>query len=258
MSSQVLYRTPTRTISIGQFTDSLRMRVDMRGYTLNRAGLERAMNKLMDPQALTMATADLEQRYPEFASLMQEFNDGILLFKVEEKEVWSKLRFDTTDARAFYDTTRSRWMTDRAYAITEVYTLSDSLAKDVAARARAGENLSDLASRHTMREGGRDKKGASTGLVAKTSKLAQRITPTTKVGDIIGPFAIDAGWSVIRLDGITEPRQKSFDDALSELAPAYQDALQKRLTETWLSGVRTKHPVTFDAAAIDRIWGKAR
>lgn len=256
MASQVLYRTPTRTLTVGQFTDSLRMRLDMRGFTLNRAGVERAMNKLVDPQALTMATADLEKQYPDFAALMQEFNDGILLFKVEEKEVWSKLRFDTTDARAFYDSTRTRWMTEQKYSITEVYTLSDSLAKAIEQRARKGEDLGTLASQFTMREGARDKKGANPALSAKTSKIAQRITPTTKVGDIIGPFAIDAGWSVIRLDGVVPPQQKSFEDALGELAPAYQDALQKRLTEQWLSGVRVKHPVTFDMAAIDKIWGK--
>lgn len=254
MSDKVIYTMPRGPITIGQFTDSLRLRIDMRGFTLNRAGLDRAINKIGDPLALEQATKDLEVRYPDFASLMQEFNDGILLFKVEEKEVWSKLRFDTVDARAFYDTTRARWMTEAKVNLTECYLLNDSLAKAIAERARKGENLATLAAEYTQREGARDRKGSLLAQSPKSSKLAQKVTATTKVGDIIGPFPSDAGWSVIRYDGPVAPQQKSFDDALTELAPAYQDALQKRLTEAWLSGVRVKHPVVYNTKTIDGIW----
>jgi len=254
IADKVIYTMPRGPITVGQFTDSLRLRIDMRGFTLNRAGLDRAINKISDPLALEQATKDLEVRYPDFASLMQEFNDGILLFKVEEKEVWSKLRFDTVDARAFYDTTRTRWTTEAKVNLTECYLLNDSLAKAIAVRARKGENLGTLAAENTQREGGRERKGALLAQSPKSSKLAQKVTATTKIGDIIGPFPIDAGWSVIRYDGPVAPQQKSFDDALTELAPAYQDALQKRLTETWLSGVRVKHPVVYNTKIIDGIW----
>ncbi len=254
MSDKVIYTMPRGPITVGQFADSLRLRIDMRGYTLNRAGLDRAINKISDPLALEQATKDLEARYPDFAALMQEFNDGILLFKVEEKEVWSKLRFDTVDARVFYDTTRARWMTEAKVNLTECYLLNDSLAKVVAERARKGEDLGKLASEFTQREGARERKGVLLAQSPKISKLAQKVTPTTKIGDVLGPFPSDAGWSVIRYDGPVAPQQKSFDDALAELAPAYQDALQKRLTEAWLSGVRVKHPVVYSTKVIDGIW----
>ncbi len=257
ISNEVIYEMPRGTLTIGQFTDSLRLRIDMRGYTLNRAGLERAMNKITDPLALEQATASLEKQYPDFASLMQEFNDGILLFKVEEKEVWSKLRFDTTDARVFYDSTRTRWMSEQKYDLTELYVLSDSIAKAMDTRIKNGENIADLAAQFSQREGGRDKRGYLTSVSPKTSKLAQKITPTTKIGTVIGPFSMDAGWSIIRLEGIVPPQQKSFDNALTDLAPAYQDALQRRLTEQWLSSVRVLHPVVYDNEVIDKIWGKA-
>mgnify|MGYP001627148559 CR=1 FL=1 len=253
-SEQVLYHMPGRDITVGQFTDSLRLRVDMRGFTLNNSGIERAMSKMADPQALALATVGLENRYPDFASLMQEFNDGILLFKVEEKEVWSKLRFDTTDARAFYDSTRNRWMTEQKVNLTELYVLSDSLAKLYADKIKRGENIATLAAEFTQREGGRDKKGAVTNLSPKTSKLAQKIIATTKIGEIIGPFEIDKGWSIIRFDGYVPPQQRSFEEALNDLAPAYQDALQKRLTEEWLQQVRAKHPVVFNTATINALW----
>lgn len=45
----------------------------------------------------------LEEIYPEFAYLMQEYHDGILLFELTDKEVWSKAINDTVGLRAFYE-----------------------------------------------------------------------------------------------------------------------------------------------------------
>jgi peptidyl-prolyl cis-trans isomerase SurA len=251
---QPLYYLSNGSYSVQQFTDTLRKRSDLRGFTLNRAGFDRAINKMTDPIALEQATANLERDYPDFASLMREFNDGILLFKVEEKEVWSKLKFDTTDARAFYETTKSRWMTETKYDVTEIFVLNDSLLAVIQQRLNKGENFSSLAQEYTQRDGMRDKKGYTNALSPKTSKVAQQITGTTKIGDVIGPVKLDAGWSMIKLEAIIPPQQKTFENAMSEIAPAYQDALQKRLTENWLSGVRTRHPVTYNAKVLDAVW----
>ncbi|MBU3678173.1 MAG: hypothetical protein FGM32_01010 [Candidatus Kapabacteria bacterium] len=253
--NRVIFRLPGSNLTVRQFGDTLRRRIDMRGFTLNRAGFERAINKIADPIVLDKATAGMETRYEDFAALMKEFNDGILLFKVEEKEVWSKLKFDTTDARAFYESTRSRWVTETKYDFTECYVLTDSLLNLVKADMSAGKNLADIAAAYTQRDGMRDVRGKNTGLTQKASQLAQKFTATSKIGDVVGPFKIDAGWSVIRLDGITAPEQKTFEASISDLAPAYQDALQKRLTESWLSGVRSRHPVVYNNTNIDKIWG---
>jgi peptidyl-prolyl cis-trans isomerase SurA len=254
---QPLYNLSKSSYSVQQFVDTLRKRSDLRGFTLNRAGFDRAINKMTDPIALDEATANLERDYQDFASLMREFNDGILLFKVEEKEVWSKLKFDTVDARAYYDTTKSRWMTETKYDISEIFVLNDSLLSVIQGRLAKGENFSALAQEYTQREGMRDKKGLTSAMSPKTSKVAQQITAATKVGDVIGPVKIDAGWSLIKLEGIVAPQQKTFESAISEIAPAYQDALQKRLTENWLSGVRQRHPVVYNSKVIDAIWPAA-
>ncbi|MEY3386257.1 MAG: hypothetical protein RIR53_1068 [Bacteroidota bacterium] len=252
---RVIFRLPSSELTVRQFTDTLRRRIDMRGFTLNRPGLERAVNKVADPVVLERATSRLEESYSEFAALMQEFNDGILLFKVEEKEVWSKLKFDTTDARAFFDSNPGRWMTEQKYDLTEVYVLTDSLVTVIKAELDAGKDIADVAAAYTQRDGMREQRGKVTAASPKTSKSAQQVASNVKVGQTIGPVKLEAGWAFIRLDGIVPPQQKSFESSISELAPVYQDALQKRLTENWLSSVRIKHPVSYNAGNIDKIWG---
>jgi peptidyl-prolyl cis-trans isomerase SurA len=255
---QAIYTMPSRKITVKQFTDSLRQRMDLKGYTLNRAGLERAMNKIVDPIVLDQVTATMESKDPEFAALVKEFSDGILLFKVEEQEVWSKLKFDTTDAKAFHDTTRSRWMTERMYRLTEIYTLTEDAAKKARARVDAGENFATVAEEMTQRQGIREKSGALGIVGPRTNAMARKAEEEKmKPGEVIGPFKEDKGFALLRLDEIIAPRPKTFEEALPDLAPAYQDALQQRLTEAWLSGVRKRYPVKVDSASIDAIWGPA-
>lgn len=52
----------------------------------------------------------LEEKYPEFRSLMQEYNDGLLLFAISEQKIWQKASSDTTGLRAFYEQNKSKYM----------------------------------------------------------------------------------------------------------------------------------------------------
>lgn len=257
LQQQTIYVYPGHEITVQMLVDSLRQRMDMRGYTLNRAGMERAINKIIDPILLDQATRDMETNDPEFAALMREFNDGILLFKVEEQEVWSKLKFDTADAQRFFDTTRSRWMTEQKYTFSEIYVLTDSAARFIQQQLRQGADFSALATEHTQRQAMRENAGRYNSASPKSSSLARKIEELNmKPGDVSEPFANDRGYSIVKLESIEPPRQKTFAEAMPELAPAYQDQLQKKLTELWLSGVRERHPVVFNNKVIDAIWGK--
>ncbi len=255
LSSQALYLLPTGEITVGGFADSLRLRSDMRGYSLNRAGFERAMTKIVDPLVLLQATASLEQQYEDFAALVREFNDGILLFKVEEQEVWSKLKFDTTDARVFFDSTRSRWMTEQRYTLREIFVLTDSAAASIKQRLQAGEDFTALAGAATQRAGMREKNGSLGTVSPRTSSAARAIEEQSAAeGTWVGPEKDERGWMFVKLERIVAPRQKTFEEALPELATAYQDALQQSLTAAWLEQVRTKHPVRMNWTSIDAIW----
>lgn len=260
LRSETIYRLGSADgYSVGAFTDSLRRRADMRALTLNRAGFDRAIMKMTDQTLLDKATANLEDRYPEFKSLIHEFSDGILLFKVEEQEVWSKLRFDTVEARVFFDTTKTPIMTPARYAFTEIFVTGDSLAKALRSRVDAGEDIAELAAQLTERSGMRDKRGNHGLLDPAKSKLAAKVrdlAPT--VGKVYGPFKNEFGYSIVRVDNIEQPRRKTFEEALPDLAPLYQDALQKRLQEAWLSKVRTKHPVTLNNNNINKIFSSKR
>jgi peptidyl-prolyl cis-trans isomerase SurA len=212
---------------------------------------------MTDPKCLKLATAPLEKEYPEFGSLMREFRDGILLFKVEEQEVWSKLKFDSSSARSYWDTTKTKYKTDVKYDFNEIYVTSDSIAKTLRERINAGESFETLASQFTERPGFKEKKGRYSPQTVKESKLAALIEKQkTTAGGIIGPEQFERGYVLLLVNDIAQPREKKFEEAIPDFAPAFQDMVQKKLTEEWLTRIKTQYPVTIQNKVLESMLKK--
>lgn len=63
-------------------------------------------------------TDHLEYQYPEFAQVMMEYRDGLLLFDLMEREIWKRAKNDTVGLTEFYHKNRNNYQwNDRADVI---------------------------------------------------------------------------------------------------------------------------------------------
>lgn len=54
--------------------------------------------------------AHLESKYPEFAALMKEYEDGILLYALSEQKVWNRSETDSAGLQRFYESVKDEYM----------------------------------------------------------------------------------------------------------------------------------------------------
>jgi len=52
----------------------------------------------------------LEEKHPDFRSILQEYHDGLLLFAVSEQKIWQRASTDTLGLKAFYETNKGKYM----------------------------------------------------------------------------------------------------------------------------------------------------
>lgn len=69
-------------------------------------------DEFIDESCLQYEDSKLEQKYPEFKALMKEYRDGIMLFELTDKKVWSKAIQDTTGLAAFHENNKNKYMWD--------------------------------------------------------------------------------------------------------------------------------------------------
>jgi peptidyl-prolyl cis-trans isomerase SurA len=61
----------------------------------------------VEDEITTYEDSKLEEKYPDFKYLMQEYHDGILLFNISEEKIWNFAALDTTGLMKF-STTKTR------------------------------------------------------------------------------------------------------------------------------------------------------
>ncbi|HOY31941.1 MAG TPA: peptidylprolyl isomerase [Bacteroidales bacterium] len=84
----------------------------------------------IDESCIQYEDAKLEQKYPEFKSLMKEYRDGIMLFELTDKKVWSKAIQDTTGLKEFYEKNKTRYMWDERLDATIFTCNNETTAKN--------------------------------------------------------------------------------------------------------------------------------
>ncbi|MCU0424831.1 MAG: peptidylprolyl isomerase [Candidatus Kapabacteria bacterium] len=246
-------------LTVNGFADSLLKRNELRGFSLTRQGMTQALEKLNEAALTDALTSTLEADYPEFAALMKEFEEGILIFRVEEQEVWSKLKFDTARARAYYEPIKDRFKTQEQYEFSEIWVSSDSLAQTLYKRLQDAKNrpslFDSLAAEFTERPGYKERKGKWDPLPATEFTIPDEFKKRgAKIGDVLPPFKFQGGFAISRLSAIQPIRGKTFDEAIPDFAAQFQDMVQKELTQKWLDGLRAKYPVAIEQETFKSLW----
>lgn len=94
--------------------------------------VDKIYENFLDSEIATYYDNQLETEFPEFAAVMNEYRDGLLLFDLMEKEIWEKSKTDTIGIQKFYDTHQQNYKWAERYDAV-VYS---STSKDVIAKAK--------------------------------------------------------------------------------------------------------------------------
>jgi peptidyl-prolyl cis-trans isomerase SurA len=65
-------------------------------------------DNFLNEQLSNYYDGNLEKEFPEFANVMEEYRDGLLLFDLMEKEIWERSKTDTVGLKAFYETQKNQ------------------------------------------------------------------------------------------------------------------------------------------------------
>lgn len=125
-----LFTIGKQSYSIGDFVDYIKSKQTTQRYVTAPTYAYQLLESFQSEKVLEYADQHLEERYPDFKLLIQEYNDGILLFDLMEKEVWNKAVEDTAGLKAFYEANAQNYLwKDRVEACVVTVTHPESLPK---------------------------------------------------------------------------------------------------------------------------------
>jgi peptidyl-prolyl cis-trans isomerase SurA len=203
--------------------------------------LQNAANKFGADYLLDEEAMNLEKTNTEFASLMEDYRNGIYIFKLQDDEVWSKISLDSTKLYTYYSSTKNNYTFPDRINFSEIFSRKDSLINHYYGLLKKGNNFDSLASKYTERPGFAEKAG-NYGLVElKSSSLSEEANKLKNPGDYSNPFATSGGYSIVKLYEKESSRIKTFEEAKAEVSGAFQESESKRLEQEYIDKLKNKY-----------------
>jgi len=148
-----------KTVKAEAFLSQLNSTNDYLNKPFTIDNLRAAAQKLGADYLLDVEALNLEKTNTEFASLMEDYKNGIAIFKLQDDEVWSKINMDSTKLYDYYVSTKNNYTWLDRINFSEIFSRKDSLINHYYDLLKKGENFDSLAVRYTERPGILKKQG---------------------------------------------------------------------------------------------------
>jgi peptidyl-prolyl cis-trans isomerase SurA len=186
----------------------------------------------------------LETKKPEFRNLMKEYRDGILLFELMDRQVWTKAVKDTIGLEEYRQKNANKYMWGNRADVVIFNASDEKTAKAAYKLATKGKSLEAIKAK-VNKEGSASKVSTIEGKYEKgqydvVDKLDWKVgfTPVQKLGENSYQFT--------QTKAIVNPEPKNLKEAKGYIVSDYQEYLEK----TWLAQLKAKYPILTDETVL--------
>jgi peptidyl-prolyl cis-trans isomerase SurA len=246
MKKRIVLSCEGRPASVNDFVEYVTGSAEFKSMVLNPKNIQHMIERMSEVKLMEEHARQVPQRFPAFSKLLKEYEDGILLYRIEQDEVWKKLVSNDSLLRLYYDQTREKYRWPKRVNFAEIFVTSDSLANEAHKEIKAGKDFAEVAAKYTMRPGFKEKKGVW-GFTPYDQNEVSRRASTLPV-DSIPPHAFPGvdGLSIIKVIARDSAKVKTFEEAMPEVMSAYQEYASKLRQDEWIADLKSRYPVVLN------------
>ena len=209
-------------------------------------------NQYSEEMIIEFENTKLEEKYPEFKALMKEYRDGILLFDLMDKNVWSKAVKDTAGLKSYYETIKGNYKYGpRAEAAiytckgeTELKALQ-KLLKKAPKKGYTPETISNMLNKDSI--------PAVTYQIVKVEKGVNTLvdqTPWVKNQNSV--YRENNEIKLVSVLSLLDPEPKPLQEVKGLVTAEYQNYLEQQ----WVNELRGKYSWMVDEEVLKSIYKK--
>lgn len=201
--------------------------------------IEKLYKNFTEKAIIDYEDEQLENKYTDFRNLMNEYRDGILLFELTDKKVWSKAVKDTAGLEAFYNANKNNYMWGERIEADIFYCKDEAIAnktrKLVEKGKKKGYNTDEI-----QKQINADSQLNLKIVSGKFSKGDNKIIDSldANLGISKNQF-VDNQVVFVNIKRKIAPEPKSLKEARGIVIADYQNHLEKE----WLKELKNKYKV---------------
>ncbi len=233
-----------KNISVKDFFEYIyrRQQKNKNNYKNKKSYINQLFKSFKKAKLLEYYDKHLEQLYPDFASIVNEYKEGLLLFNIKSDKVWNKAIKDTLGLENYYKQHKQRYLLPKRYKIVMAQVNDKKSAKKIQKLFEKGKSKKDI------KEKFKDK-----GLIFK-EKLYSFDDDFVKKHNLQSKKVIrykDGNqYVVLYRKAVEQEKIPEFNEVKGKVTNDYQSYLEKQ----WIMELKKKFPVEIN----QNIWKNIR
>ena len=242
-----LFSLENHPTKVSDFVNYIKTNMTIQKYVTPATYAYQLYEAFSNETTLNYADSHLEEKYPEFKELVQEYKDGIMLFDLMDREVWSKAMTDTLGLQEFHARNASKYMwEDRVEANIITVTKPESLSK-VKALLDNGTPLDSLKS--VIKRDSINYAFVRHGFYQHGDN--QYVDQTEWKAGVRNEIAstVDQSTVIVCIRDVRKPEPKTLREARGLVTSDYQVELEQK----WVQSLKDKYPVKINEKVLDKV-----
>lgn len=244
--TQVLFSLKEMSYTIKDFIDYIDKNQKVQAFTTATAYAYQLYDKFLQDKVFEYEDMHLEDKYPDFKMLVQEYHDGILLFSLMEDQVWNKAINDTLGLQEYYERHKNNHMWEERVKALIVTCNEEEYLEDFEKMVREGVALDSL---HKFITGNRLKSTARMKFYQKGENFNVDSTEWLAGTINIIPSTVDKSTIIVKIEEVRQPEPKTFKEVRGYVTSGYQSEIE----EQWMQELRGKYPVEVNTKVLNKI-----
>jgi len=242
ISASVLFSYAKKPMTVGSFLEAANRNPKITAKPMDDpAEVTNAINILAEDMLLEEEAMNLDKTDPQFAQLMSDYRDGIFIFKIQEEEVWNKVKIDSADVYNYWNSNKEKYTWPDRISFSEIYSTKDSLIQSYYSMLNAGASFDSLAALYTERSAKKKDNGYYDLQPVEYSEFYKEANKISEVGSFTEPVVFSGGYSIFKLNERQPARIKTFEEAKAEVSGEYQEMVSKKLENDYLTSLEKRY-----------------
>ena len=188
--------------------------------------------------------ANLERDNQDYADVLNEYRDGLLLFDLMESKIWNAAKEDTVELKKYYQEHREDYKKELTYKLVKASASEKAQIELIVKDLKSGKEYSAIKEEFNGEE---NSVLFSEEEVDKDAESLKSIKPLAK-----GSYTIEESnkfYTLIFIDEVVLPYIQSFEEVKGAVINDYQDDIEKQ----WLKELRDKYKVEVNTKVLKRV-----
>ncbi|MGF7139017.1 peptidylprolyl isomerase [Roseimarinus sediminis] len=237
-----LYKVGDSVFTTQSFIDYLTGKKVKAPYAALR--IKDQLKKYNDDVLIQYEDSKLEAKYPEFAQIMEEYHDGMLLFAIMQDEVWDRAVEDTLGLESYYQNNKGTYLWEKHFDGLLIECETAEAASQCRQLIDQGFNTAESLKNEIQNAG-------TEGVKIETGKWEKGDNEMIDFLHFNVPQPDRADAEKVFTHGmlVEAGKAKTLDEARGLYISDYQQLLE----EAWIAQLREQHPVKVNKRLLKKV-----